>query len=101
MKKLLFILLLTTLLFATNESFSKSKKELRKIYRDHQVTIYCDCKYNYKDKSNMIDKESCGYIPRIKITKKGKINQRANRIEWEHISWIPFNFLIYGQLVIA
>ena len=85
MKLFLSLLLLTTLLFSANESFSKSKKELRKIYRDHQITIYCDCKYNYKDKNNMIDKESCGYIPRIKITKKGKINQRANRIEWEHI----------------
>jgi len=33
----------------------------------------------------MIDKKSCGYIPRNKFTKKGKINERANRIEWEHI----------------
>lgn len=85
MKKIYMLILLSTLLFSANESFSKSKKELRKIYRDHQTTIYCDCKYNYKDKNNMIDKESCGYIPRIKITSKGKINQRANRIEWEHI----------------
>jgi len=33
----------------------------------------------------MIDKKSCGYIPRNKFTKKGKINERANRIEWKHI----------------
>jgi len=84
MKFLLLILLIANTLFATNESFSHSKKELRKIYRDHQRTIYCDCKYNYKNKKNMIDKRSCGYIPRNKYTKKGKLNIRANRIEWEH-----------------
>jgi len=85
MKFLSLLLLLTTLLLAQNESFSKSKKMLREIYKGHQTTIYCDCKYNYKDKSNMIDKASCGYIPRNKYTKKGKVNQRANRIEWEHL----------------
>ena len=85
MKLLLSLLLLSTLLFSANESFSKSKKELRKIYQGHQTTIYCDCKYNYKDKKNMIDRESCGYIPRNERTKKGKVNQRAKRIEWEHL----------------
>ncbi|WP_373072754.1 endonuclease [Sulfurimonas sp.] len=84
-KKLLLLALLSTLLLAQNESFSKSKKMLRQIYQGHQTTIYCDCKYNYKNKKNMIDKESCGYIPRNIRTKKGKINQRANRIEWEHL----------------
>jgi deoxyribonuclease-1 len=85
MKNIILLLLLTSLLFSQNNSFSKSKKQLRVIYRDHQTTIYCDCKYNYKDKSNMIDKSSCGYQPRNPYTKKGKINQRAKRIEWEHI----------------
>ncbi len=85
MKILLSMLLLTTLLFSANESFSKSKKQLRKIYQGHQTTIYCDCKYNYKDKKNMIDKKSCGYMPRNERTKKGKVNQRAKRIEWEHL----------------
>ena len=33
----------------------------------------------------MIDKSSCGYVPRNPITKKGKINERTTRIEWEHI----------------
>jgi len=85
MKLLLSLILLATLLFSSNASFTKSKKELRKIYKDHQTTIYCDCKYNYKDKKNMIDRKSCGYIPRNERTKKGKINQRARRIEWEHL----------------
>lgn len=85
MRWIFFLLLLTPLLFAANQSFSKSKKELRKIYSDYQITLYCDCKYSYKDKSNMIDKESCGYKPRQPYTKKGKVNERVNRIEWEHL----------------
>ena len=85
MKLLLSLLLLTTLLFSANESFSKSKKDLRKIYKGHQETIYCGCKYNYKDKKNMIDKSSCGYKPRNERTRKGNINKRAKRIEWEHL----------------
>lgn len=85
MIKNIFFLLLTFSLFAQNESFSKSKQELRKIHRDHQVTFYCGCKYNYSKKENMINRGSCGYIPRNEYTKKGKINQRARRIEWEHV----------------
>jgi len=83
-KKILLVFLLVSSLFSSEFTFSKSKKELRKIYKDHQTTIYCDCKYNYKNKKNMIDKKSCGYVPRNKYTKKGKLNIRANRIEWEH-----------------
>jgi deoxyribonuclease-1 len=33
----------------------------------------------------MIDRKSCGYIPRNERTKKGKVNKRARRIEWEHL----------------
>jgi len=84
MRILVLLIFAITLLLAANESFSKSKKQLRKIYQGHQRTIYCDCKYNYKDKNNMIDRDSCGYIPRNEYTKKGKHNIRARRIEWEH-----------------
>jgi len=84
MKLILVILLVTNTLFATSDSFSHSKRELRKIYKDHQKTIYCDCKYSYKNKKNMIDRDSCGYIPRNEYTKKGKRNISARRIEWEH-----------------
>jgi len=70
---------------ASNESFSKSKKQLKQIYQDHQTTFYCDCPYNYDDKKNMIDKKSCGYKPRLSHYRSGKINTRSNRIEWEHI----------------
>lgn len=85
MRILVLLIFVVTLLFSANESFSKSKKQLRKIYQGHQKTIYCDCKYNYKDKKNMIDRKSCGYIPRNERTKKGKVNQRARCIEWEHL----------------
>jgi deoxyribonuclease I len=85
MKLLVFTILISALLFASNESFSKSKKQLRQIYQGHQTTIYCDCKYNYTNKKNMIDRKSCGYVPRNERTKKGKVNQRARRIEWEHL----------------
>lgn len=53
MKFLLLILLIANTLFAANEAFSHSKKELRKIYGDHQRTLYCDCKYSFKNKKNM------------------------------------------------
>lgn len=85
MKSIFFLLCLTFTLLAQNESFFKSKKELRKIHRDHQVTFYCGCKYNYSNKANMIDRDSCGYVPRNEYTKSGKKNERARRIEWEHV----------------
>jgi len=33
----------------------------------------------------MIDRNSCGYVPRNELTKKGKENERVDRIECEHI----------------
>jgi len=84
-KSIFFLLCLSFALFAQNESFSKSKKELRKIHRDHQITFYCGCKYNYSNKENMINRASCGYIPRNEYTKSGKKNERDRRIEWEHV----------------
>ena len=81
MKHLLIILisliLLSSQAFSQNTqitSFSKSKKLLRKLYKDNPVTLYCGCSYKGK-KPNL---SSCGYIP-----KKNK--KRANRIEWEHV----------------
>lgn len=77
----------SSLLFSntTISSFSKSKKLLKKVYKEHQITFYAQCKYNYKKKNNMIVRKSCGYEPRNEYTKKGKVNQRARRIEWEHV----------------
>lgn len=67
------------------DSFSKAKKLMKKVYKENQVTFYSNCKYNYRDKSNMILRDSCGYEPRNEYTKKGRKNQRATRIEWEHV----------------
>ena len=85
MKTIIF-LLFSMLLYAEQlESFTKAKKLMREVYKPHQITFYADCKYNYMDKKNMVNRNSCGYKPRNERTKKGKINQRARRIEWEHV----------------
>ena len=31
-----------------NESFSKAKKLMKKVYYDNQYSFYCGCKYDYK-----------------------------------------------------
>ena len=74
---LFLLLLLCSQAFPQNTqitSFSKSKKLLLKLYKNHPVTLYCGCSYKGK-KPNL---SSCGYIPK-------KNNKRANRIEWEHV----------------
>lgn len=84
MKNLIFLIIFF-LLPLSAESFAQSKTILKEIYKDHQTTFYCGCNYSYENKENMIDRSSCGYEPRIAITKKGNPNERARRIEWEHI----------------
>jgi deoxyribonuclease-1 len=62
----------------TNDSFNKSKKTLEKvIYKEteHRIDIYCGCRY---DEKKEVDFASCGYKPQ-------RDNQRAHRIEWEHV----------------
>jgi deoxyribonuclease-1 len=84
MKRALMIIFLPLLLWA-GPSFSASKRMLKTVYHDHQVSFYCGCVYTYENKKNMIDRPSCGYLPRNPKTKKGKDNRRARRIEWEHV----------------
>ena len=85
MNKFFYFLLLIFLSFQTNiaqsnegnkkiDSFSKSKKILKKIHQESPVTFYCQCKYN----DNKPNWGSCGFRPR-------KDKKRASRIEWEHI----------------
>lgn len=84
MKRLLLLLIfLSSISYA--DSFAQSKNILKEIYKDHQTTFYCGCNYTYENHDNMINRSSCGYKPRIAITKKGNPNERARRIEWEHI----------------
>ena len=78
------------MILANNESFSKSKKLLlKKVYFDYKKTFYCQNPYeikiiNGKEKTLIIPTAS-KYSPRLVKTRKGKINQRAKRVEWEHI----------------
>ncbi len=66
-------------------SFSKAKKIAAKLYEGHEETFYCGCKYVYKGKKLVPDPSKCSYEPRIPVTKNGKPNSRATRIEWEHV----------------
>ncbi len=83
---IVIMIVITSVSYAgQNESFSKSKKQLRKIYLNNQTTFYCVCSYNFKNKKDMIDATSCGYKPRLPYFKSGKPNIRSKRIEWEHV----------------
>jgi deoxyribonuclease-1 len=91
--KILFLILsiFSLSVFAQNttiDSFSKSKRNLKKIYNKTsliQKTIYCGCSFT----KGKIDKKSCGYQGKI-MTKgknkgKEKFAKRSNRVEWEHV----------------
>jgi deoxyribonuclease I len=87
MRKLILIIALSLVpvtIFAGNTkigSFSKAKKILAKLYKQHQITFYCGCNYNKKQ----VDHNSCGYKPKHPLTKKRKINKRTHKIEWKHV----------------
>lgn len=88
-QKSIIILLLTTVIYAT-QNFSKSKKLLlKKVYFDNKLTFYCDNPYKIKQikgrEKTVIIPNKFKYAPRNRITKRGKINPRAKRVEWEHI----------------
>ncbi len=71
-------------------SFSKAKKLAATHYKGHEVTFYCGCDYGYEGKKLVPDADSCGYTPRVPVTRSGKPNARATRIEWEHVmpAWV-------------
>lgn len=81
---LLFFLACITILWvpilhaqqSTVLSFSKAKKELRKIYKRNPVTLYCACKVDKTLRKPYLS--TCNYKPRKSI-------KRAQRIEWEHV----------------
>jgi len=87
-KIIISILVLISLL--NSSSFSSSKKKLlKKVYYDHQITFYCQNTYQIKNLNGkekaLIIQDKNKYTPRNEKTKKGKINIRAKRIEWEHV----------------
>lgn len=87
----LFLLLCLTSTFATSleinnqiDSFEKAKKVLPSIFNFHNRDIYCNCPY--KEENNKLIVTNCkDYVPRNMLTKNGRKNERAKRIEWEHI----------------
>lgn len=88
MHLLIATLFLTISLFA--QSFSQSKEILlNEIYKDNKATFYCSNPYEIKTikgkKKAVIIPSKAHYSPRNKYTKKGKLNQRAKRVEWEHV----------------
>lgn len=66
-------------------SFPQAKKYLIQALPTNSETLYCGCIIKKKGKKLIPDPTSCGYEPRNELTKKGNINVRAKRIEWEHI----------------
>ncbi len=86
-------LLLTLLIIALSvnaASFSKSKKILlKKIYPDNQNTFYCNNPYLIKTikgkQKTLIIQDEEYYSPRKAFYKSGKVNTRAQRVEWEHV----------------
>lgn len=87
-KRIILLLLLLNIGVATSnefKSFSSAKKHLSKQINVNTKTIYCGCSIKKQGKKLIPESSSCGYIPRNEFTKKGKVNARAKRIEWEHI----------------
>lgn len=86
----LFVIFIVTLNILNAQSFSQSKQILlNEIYKDRMLTFYCNNPYeiktiNGKPKAVIIPSEA-HYTPRNKYTKKGELNERARRVEWEHI----------------
>ena len=86
----LILLFILSTNFTFSQSFSSAKKTLlKKVYYDHKITFYCQNPYELKrvkgrEKAIIINDPN-RYSPRNRYTKKGKINRRTKRVEWEHI----------------
>jgi deoxyribonuclease-1 len=55
-------------------SFSEAKKTLHKIHQDHQITLYCGCKYYGKE----VNMNSCN-------SSTAGQSSRFKKLEWEHV----------------
>ncbi len=89
MPHFIFALLLCVISFTINAEqftrFSSAKKHLIKTLPTNAKSIYCGCDIKRKGKKLVPDATHCGYVPRNTFTRSGNVNQRALRIEWEHI----------------
>jgi len=65
--------------------FSTAKRHLIKTLPNNAKSLYCGCDIKKQGKKLVPDPTGCGYVPRNTFTRSGKVNQRALRIEWEHI----------------
>jgi len=65
--------------------FSTAKRHLIKTLPSDAKSIYCGCDIKRQGKKLIPDPAACGYKPRNAVTRSGKPNARAVRIEWEHI----------------
>ncbi len=98
----LFVLIIFLMTSVNAASFSKSKKILlKKVYFDNKTSFYCSNPYEIKQingkEKTLIVQDSKYYSPRNEYYKSGKVNTRAQRIEWEHVTSVPFIFSKYGQ----
>ena len=84
--KTITLLLLAAAFNVNALSFSQAKTKLKTLYKVSPTTFYCGCNIYWETKKKLIPEPSnCGYTPRNEFTKKGKVNKRAKRIEWEHV----------------
>ena len=65
--------------------FASAKKHLIKTLPENATSLYCGCGIKRQGKKLVPDPTACGYVPRNAVTRSGKPNARATRIEWEHI----------------
>lgn len=89
MQKIVIIISFLLAFLHANEidTFQESKEILVDFYSDNkefQKDFYCEAPFKRVKKGFEIIK-SKAYSPRNATTKKGKINQRTKKIEWEHI----------------
>lgn len=66
-------------------SFYSAKKHLINTLPNNATSLYCGCEIKRQGKKLIPDPIACGYVPRNAVTRSGKPNARATRIEWEHI----------------
>lgn len=73
------------------QTFRKAKKvALKQVYHDHLVTFYCQHPFRVArvegKERTVLEPDPRHYTPRKAVTRKGKPNLRASRVEWEHLA---------------
>ena len=87
--KFIFLLTLITVFLNANSFYQSKKVLLKKVYFDNQFTFYCSNPYVIKQvkgkEKSLIIQNPKYYTPRNLYYKSGKPNERAKRLEWEHV----------------